>query len=156
AAGYDELAPAFGNIAGTVSGLGIGAWLNPKVTIGSFAVESTTGMGLRALGVNDQDAAILGGLAGMATGGVMASRQAGPSVRALLRADTARLTPLAAEFETTLTRDVVIDTPSSSQIQPNLVRVGDAYVFRQQTTALHVRSAAEYAAQNGASEIHIL
>ena len=91
AAGYDELAPAFGNIAGTVSGLGIGAWQNPKVTIGSFIVESTTGMVLRAVGFNDQDAAIFGGAAGFATGGVIASRQASPSVRALLSAQRAAL-----------------------------------------------------------------
>jgi hypothetical protein len=38
-------------------------------------------MGLRALGVNDQDASIFAGLAGMATGGIIASGQAGPSVR---------------------------------------------------------------------------
>jgi YD repeat-containing protein len=77
AAGYNELATDFGNLVGTVSGLGIGALVNPKVTIGSFVVERTTGMGLRALGVNDQDAAIFAGVAGTATGGLIASRQAG-------------------------------------------------------------------------------
>ncbi|MGH8647071.1 MAG: hypothetical protein ACREX4_22485, partial [Gammaproteobacteria bacterium] len=111
-ANWDRIDNAAGavNLIAKGTMLGVGFVYDPVGTVGSLIVEFGTEKVLRAAGVNEQTAAMISGIAGVATGGAISYRQmakAQPSVQDLVRAeraaraeyDAVRLTARAAEFE---------------------------------------------------------
>jgi hypothetical protein len=111
-ANWDRIDNAAGavNLIAKGTMLGVGFVYDPVGTVGSLIVEFGTEKVLRAAGVDEQTAAMISGIAGVATGGAISYRQmanAQPSVQNLVRAeraaraeyDAVRLAARAAEFE---------------------------------------------------------
>jgi YD repeat-containing protein len=109
---WDRIDRAAGavNFITKVTGAGVEFLFDPAGTVGSLVVPWGTEKVLRAAGVDEQTAAMISGIAGVATGGAISYRQMAkvqPSVRDLLGAeraaraeyDAARLAAQAAEFE---------------------------------------------------------